>query len=152
MIPLKSFSIFTLFLFVVISGLLANTVRLHWELDKSRQINRRQSKWLELSKIQLLQVQLMDRILEKQEGKQLDVLLGDSNKWLAPLKEMINADAKLSSLLKSVSIRSLDLNNPNEYTIYCNPVNNSPEPHEVFTMTFDGDKCTAIRRQALCLW
>jgi hypothetical protein len=100
-------------------------------------------------KVKLLQVQLMDRILVNQEGKKLGLLRKNPKEWLEPLKEMINNDPTLSSLLRNVAIRTDD---PSKYLIYCNPVDDSPEAYELFTLTFSGDECTAISRHALCPW
>ena len=144
---MKSYSLLTLLLLVTITALLANTVRLSRDVDKSRR-----DSWRELSKVQLLQVQLMDRVLAKQDGQQLDMLLDNPKEWLAPLKEMMNTDVKLLSLIRTVGIQPFNSSDPNKYRIYCNPVNDAPEPYEVFTLTFSGDKCIDISRSALCPW
>jgi hypothetical protein len=144
---MKSYSLLTLLLSVVIAALVANTIRLSRDLDRSNLDRQR-----DLSKVLLLHVQLMDQVLVKQEGKQLDMLLGNPNEWLAPLKEMINNDSKLSFLIRNVAIKPIDSNDPNEFWIYCNPVDDSPEPVEVFTLRFSGDKCVDISRSALCPW
>ena len=144
---MKSYSLLSLLLTVAIAALVANTVRLSRDLDNSRR-----DKWRDLSKVQLLQVQLMDRVLVHQDGQQLDMLLDNPKEWLAPLKEMINNDVKLLSLIRNVAIQPFESNDPNGYKIYCNPVNDDPEPYEVFTLKFSGDKCIDISRHALCPW
>jgi hypothetical protein len=96
---LKSYSLLTLLFSLGIAALVANTVRLSRDLERSNRDRQR-----DLSKVQLLHVQLMDQVLVKQEGKQLDMLLENPKEWLAPLKDMINNDSKLSLLIRNVAI------------------------------------------------
>ena len=149
---MKTYSFLALLLLVVllvvaIIALAENSLRLSRDLVKSRR-----DSWRDLNRVSLLQVQLMDRVLIDQDGRQLDKLLDNPKEWLAPLMEMINNDAKLASLLKSIAIEPSNSNDANEYLIYCNPVNQDPEPYEAFTLKFSGDKCIGIRRTALCPW
>lgn len=144
---MKSFSLLTLLLAITIAALVVNTIRLNRELEKSRR-----DRWEERGKIELLHVQLMDRVLVNQEGQRLGLLLDNPKEWLAPVREMLNKDIKLLSLIKEVALRPLDSNNSNEYDILCNPVDDDPRAYEVFTLTISGDKCIDIRRRALCPW
>lgn len=145
--PVKSFSLLTLLLTVAIAALVANTFRMSNDLVRSRRNHVR-----DILKVQRLQVQLMDRVLATQKGKQLDLLLGNPTEWVAPLKAMINNDIELSKLLRDVAFVSPEMEERNEYNIYCNPVDDDSGPTEVFTLVFSGDKCIDIRTRALYLW
>ena len=136
-----------LLLLVAIAALVANTYRLRSDLTKiGQQI------WWNERKITLLHVQLMDRVLVQQEGQELDKLLDNPEEWLSPLREMINNDQKLAALLKEVGIKTSNLDDAEAFKIYCNPVDDNPEPYEVFTFKFFGDRCVEITRKALRPW
>lgn len=141
---MKSFSLRSLLLSVVIAALVLNTARLTLQIVELKREASKDSR-----KIEMLQVQLMDQVLAQQEGQKLDLLIHDSQTWLAPVTDMINKDPKLSSLLRKIAFES---DKPDQYLIFCNPVDNNPESYELFTLTFSGDECTAIKRQALCPW
>jgi len=141
---MKTTSLQTLIFVVVIVLLIANTIRLHYGLA-----NLTEGQWLQRRKICLLQVQLMDRLLAQQEGQELDQLISNPEQWLAPLKETINRNAKLASLIRNVAFTSAE--SP-VYIMCCNPVDENPEPFEEFTFGFEGNHCTGISRRALCPW
>jgi hypothetical protein len=144
---LKSNTLFTVPLLVAIAALTANTYWLRSDLTKIGL----QNGWNQ-RKIALLQVQLMDRVLVRQEGQELDKLINNPVEWLAPLQEMINKDPKLAALLKEVGLKPSNLNGAEAIDIYCNPVDDNPEPYEVFTLQFSGDRCVEITRRALRPW
>ena len=100
-----------------------------------------------ITKITRLQVQAMDQILEGHEGL-------DPKKWLKALEDFMTKDPKITARLKAIAFDPDDLRylRPDEYAIYCNPVDDNPEPYEVFTLLFKGNECTEITRHALTPW
>lgn len=144
---MRSFSLLTLLLAITVAAFVINTLLFRSELEKSRR-NRLEERY----KISRLHVQLMDRILVNQEGQRLDLLLDNPQEWLAPVQDMINKNPKLLKMLKEVALRPLDSSNSDEYWIFCNPVDDNPEPYEVLTLTISKDQCIAISRKALCPW
>ena len=100
----------------------------------------------------LLQVQFMDRLLADKEGRELLQLIDNPKQWLAPVKESINRDPKIASLIKEVAFAYPDSKGPNDYIMYCNPVDENTEPYEEFTFSIEGTQCTEITRRALCPW
>ncbi len=137
----------TVLLLVAIVALTATTYWLWSDLKKIGQ----QNGWNQ-RKIALLHVQLMDRVLVRQEGQDLDKLLNNPEEWLAPLQETINKDLKLAALLREVGLNPSRLDGAESIDIYCNPVDDNPEPYEVFTLKFTGDQCVEITRRALRPW
>ena len=128
--------------------MLANTYRLQSELTKEVQAS-----WRKNRKIALLHVQLMDQLITQQQSNDVSKLLDTPDEWLAPLREKINADPALASVLKDVGLAFPDSNDDGEvFVIYCNPVNDDPEPYEEFTLTFSGNQCIGITRKALYAW
>lgn len=139
--------IWSSFLVIVIAGLVANTVRMHFEFSKMAR-----ARGALFRKVGLLHVQMMDRILSKQEGQELDKLISNPDEWLSPLKDIINRDPKLASFIKAVAISSFDSNGEEVYTLFCNPIDDNVEAYESFTFSFKGESCTEIKRKALYFW
>ncbi len=142
-LPIKNF-IWRTIGFVSVIVLLANTIRIYSvSATKGKEVER-------LGRtICLLQVQFMDRILSSEKGQKLDQLIENPDQWLNPLRERVNSDPKLCSLLRQIAFIS---KNKNEFVVYCNPVDDSTEPYEEFRFRFNGDECTSIERKALCPW
>jgi hypothetical protein len=97
-------------------------------------------------------VQVMDRILEVNKGKDVGLLLSDPESWFDALKKSINDNPKKANVLKLIALKSKDESGDECFKVYCNPVNDDIEPYEVFSFYFKGEECTQIRRQALLPW
>ena len=67
-------------------------------------------------------------------------------------REILNRDPKLVSFIKAVAILSSDSSGEDVYTVFCNPVDDNVEAYEAFSLSFKGELCTEIKRQALYFW
>lgn len=144
---MKTIRLDTLFLTLAIVALCANTIRQHYTLTNMTQVSGQNHR-----AIQLLQVQWMDRLIGNNQGNNIDLLLSDPDSWLEPLRQSINSDSSKVTLLKQVAFPSVDAQGVECFEIYCNPVDNEMEPYELFTLYFQGDQCTEIKRRALIPW
>lgn len=144
---MKNIRLDTLFLTIAIVALCANTIRQHYTLTNMTQVSGRNHRAIEL-----LQVQLMDRLIGINQHEKIDLLLSDPDSWFKPLRQSINSDERKVTLLKQVAFKSVDEQGVECFEIYCNPVDNEIEPYELFTLYFQGNQCTEIRRRALLPW
>jgi hypothetical protein len=137
----------TLILILVAAGLAANSVRQDFLLTSITNTSGQQHR-----SMMYLQVQFMDRIFEVNRGVDAGLLLTDPDSWFDPLKKSINSTPKKIDLLKRIAFPSTDESGAACYKVYCNPVDDNIEPYEVFYFYFQGEKCSEIRRDALCPW
>lgn len=144
---MKKFPLDILFMTIAIVALCANTVRQHYALTTmTREFGQNNHA------MTLLQVQLMDRLLEVNRGKNVELLLSDPDAWLDPLLKSINSDQRKILLLKQVAFRATDEFGVECFRIYCNPVNSEIDPYELFTFYFQGEQCVEIKRDSLLPW
>lgn len=144
---MKKFSVLTLLLVVGIAALAVGVNRLQSELSRIGKEN----SWNK-RKIALLQVQLMDQLISQEQEQEVDKLLTNPEEWLAPLRAKINADPKLAALLKEVGFSRENSTDQEIVQMCCNPIDDSPEPYELFTLTFSGDQCIQITCHAMRPW
>ena len=144
---MKKLPLSNLLMTLAIVALCANTIRQHFALaTMTREFGQNNRA------MTLLQVQLMDRLLEVNRGKNVALLLSDPEALLGPLQRAINSDQKKVSLLKQVAFKATDTSGVECFEIYCNPVNGEIEPYELFTLYFQGEQCVEIKRTALLPW
>jgi hypothetical protein len=102
--------------------------------------------------ISLFHVQMMNPLLRELKYRKDVSLIENPSQWLAPLKERINSDRSVGEMIKNAAMIAVDKGGRKHYVVYCNPVNDEPDPYEVFKFVFEGDLCTSISRNALYPW
>ncbi len=144
---MKRFSISSLVLLLMVLGLVANSITQHYSINAMTKTSSHQYRSIMYS-----HVQVMNRILEVNKGKDVGLLLSEPDSWFDALKKAINNNPKKANILKLIALKSTDESGDECFKVYCNPVNDDIEPYEVFYFYFKGTECVKIRRQALLPW